>query len=100
MVAYLYQEPFQAASLEGCCISEPCPPNVITTPGLQQRRAELLHAESVLNLYILSIIPLLYYCSSFYRQQFAEEEAKTLLSTKNKARYLLTYLGVEKESKS
>ncbi len=71
-------------------------PHIRTLSSRRQKcRAEPLLTESVLNLYVLFSLPLLYYCPSFYHLKFVEEEAENftpLSKIKHLLTYLLTYL--------
>ncbi len=91
-VAHLHQEPFQAASLEECRISELSHLGVIATPGRQKRRAEPLLTESVVNLYVLIPLPLLYYCPSFYHLKGRRRRSWTFHFL-SKIKHFLTYLS-------
>ncbi len=78
-VPHLHQEPFQAATLEDCCLLELCLSGTVTNSGWPKRRAQLLHKGAVL-MYILFSLPVLCHCSSFYYPKFIKEEAEKFTS--------------------
>ncbi len=88
MVTHLHQEPFQAATLEDCGLSELYSPGTVTTSGWLKRWVEFLHTGAV----SIDILFLLHNCTTFLN--FVEGDAELFFSPCKIKHFLTCYLNL------